>query len=491
MDPNENSRGIDFDANNTSSGSASPPSGTGSPAPNTSAGNGAGATATGNVTPDHEHHFGQSMLHGILSALGGSEDTHYSRDDNGNLVVSKTPRTPGQQWKRMIAGAIAGMGAGAGVSEGPGGKLRALSAGVGATIKEPQQRKEREIKQADEDFNARREAMKDKAQMAYLNQQMAESAFRLGRMGVDAAFQDVERETAFVKSIAQGGEHSQDLGVVARPADGDYFHELQRLHKDMPWLMKEQANGNIIGVPHVNKDGKIDGMHFALVTPEWKEAKMDHDDTIYHLVPPKKGEKMPRVEGETVKAGTMSNGDFQKARQASELEIAGWYKEQYTQEQENYRANLAQSGQTTRQQIRDAAKSIEDDKKLAKQSGNKDALTAFQRYEQAQKDLEAAYQKSGLLDRVASTLEGKKPPAVIAAEREVAEAQSVWNNFKGNLNAPRSDAAPLAGDFGAALQSNGTPYPDGHTGIWDDGKGQKFPVVVQNGRWVKKVTSGK
>src|SRR4051812_30960569 len=66
-------------------------------------------------TSPHENPA-MKVLHGILGALGGTEETQVSRDpETGKLKVTAVKSGPGQQWKRIIAGALTGAAAGASV----------------------------------------------------------------------------------------------------------------------------------------------------------------------------------------------------------------------------------------------------------------------------------------------------------------------------------------------------------------------------------------
>lgn len=320
-------------------GSPSSDSGTGAastarPAPNTdpSAGISESSDSQGSTAPaalDPKHNWGGKVMSSILGALGGQSETQYSRDpDTGKLVATEVRSGPGQQWKKIIAGGLTGMAAASQVGRGPGQKTRALGAGIGAGMERVQADDTRRRGQADVDYDMQQKATLRKAQTALLNQQLTESSFNLGRARTNAQFEDATRENEFMRSIANGGESSRDLGVISKPADGDYWHSLLEMHNNDPSLIKQQAQGNIIGVPHVSKEGQIDGMHYAVVTPEWKSAKLDQDETFYKLTPPKNPKDAPKVEATTIKAGSMTNGDFWNARMASEKEILDWYNKQ-------------------------------------------------------------------------------------------------------------------------------------------------------------------
>lgn len=267
------------------------------------------------------------MLHGILGALGGTDETVLTRDKSGNLVKSTIAAGPGTQWKRIIAGALSGAAAGAGVGRGPASKGRAAAAGFAAGQKQADD----ENSQPDKAIEADQKAILAKAQIAMLNQQVTAATFSNSRNKITAAYDDSQRENSLMQSIKAGGGNSTDLGV-AKSLD-----DVMAMHKDMPTLLQEQAHGNIIGVPHVNENGQYDGMHYALVTPEWKSAKLDHDEKFRVMVPPKKLGDNPTVEWQTVKAGTMTNGEFQTASMASDKDIVSHSQEIFKQQEETKR----------------------------------------------------------------------------------------------------------------------------------------------------------
>jgi hypothetical protein len=281
--------------------------------------------------PKHEN-AGSKMLHGILNALGGTEERAYRRDESGHLVVTHTKSGPGQQWKRIVAGALAGAAAATREKPGPGQVSRAGGAGFQGGMDLAQGIEQRKIDTANQDFETMDRTTLRKAQTALITQQLSEKAFQLGRAKIQSSFDDAARENEFSAYIKAGGNGSQDLGVVRN------FEELLQMNDNMPNLAKEHANGNIISIPHVNDKGELEGMHYALVTPEWKGAKLDSDRAYYVLRPPKTQGGKPALERQTVKAGTMTNGEYELARSANEKQIQEWYEKQYVQQQETARA---------------------------------------------------------------------------------------------------------------------------------------------------------
>jgi hypothetical protein len=270
-------------------------------------------------TPTPPNNLAVKVYHGIMGALGGTQDVSYSRDPTtGKMIATTTPSGPGTQWKRMIAGVVQGTAAGLGAAPGPGQMGRAAGAGIQAASQGAQQADQQKQQQANQDFEANQKLILNKAQTQALTYEGAVNAFKLSRMQAEAAQTDSDRENVFAKLIQGGGTSSQDLGVAKS------FADIIQMHKDMPGLMEQNAHGNIIQTAHVNADGIFDGTRFALVTPEWKNAKLDHDVSFYQLQPPSKPGDKAKVISQTVKAGTMSNGDFANSQTAASNEILKW-----------------------------------------------------------------------------------------------------------------------------------------------------------------------
>ncbi|HTH42890.1 MAG TPA: hypothetical protein VL498_06980 [Terracidiphilus sp.] len=249
--------------------------------------------------------WGSKVYHGILNALGGSSDVTLARDPaTGKMVATAVKSGPGQQWKRIISGALAGYGAAAaGGGTGPGSTSRKIGLGIQAGTQQGEQNVQRQRQQANEDFEMQQKAATSNAQNALLSHQIAESAFRLGRAQVEATVADSERETNFTKMIAEGGEGSQDMGVFPD------FPSVIKTFKDMPQLHDHQANGQLIAIPHVDGNGKVDGIHAALVTPDWLSSKITKDIPI--TVKSIKDGKL-NEETFTIPSGSISNDQASK-----------------------------------------------------------------------------------------------------------------------------------------------------------------------------------
>lgn len=284
-------------------------------------------------TSAQPHNWGRRVLGSILAGLGGSEEVSYARDpQTGEMVATRTKSGPGQQWKRIIASGLMGAVAGAAVKPGPGQIGRAAQAGMQSGMGLATSIDDKKRAHADEDFEMQQQTTVRKAQLAKLNQDISIGAFQLTTAKAAAAYNESDRENEFNKSIQGGGAGSRDLGVFKS------FEDLLHGSDNIPNLLQEQAHGNIIGVPHV-ENGQITGMHYAMVTPQWKDGKLTSDQTFYSLVPGANG-KPPTVDKQTVKAGTMSQGEFWTKQQAASKEIIDFQKKQMELTSEEKRTGM-------------------------------------------------------------------------------------------------------------------------------------------------------
>ena len=281
--------------------------------------------------------WGDRVYHGVLDALGGSNDVTLSRDpDTGKMVATAVKSGPGQQWKRIIAGALGGFSAAAQTKPGPGYTLRAAGAGVQAGAEQAQQRQQQQRQNANEDFDAELKAKTSQAQNALLTHQIAQSTFELGRAQVEAGVQDLDRENTFAQVISQGGAGSQDLGVFPD------FAAVMKSFKDNPELHDHQAGGRLIAIPHIDADGKVDGVHAALVSPDWLNSKIAQDLPITV----RDYEKGKLVEKQfTIPAGSLTGDQYSKLVMSQSKDALDEYTTAQKAAQEQER--LAQEGSRT------------------------------------------------------------------------------------------------------------------------------------------------
>jgi hypothetical protein len=237
--------------------------------------------------------WGERTLHGILDAIGGKYSTQFIPTPNG-VIQRKVANTPGQQWKNIIAGALTGYAAGAGMT-GPGSTARKFGAGFQASQGQVEKQRDKSRAEANEDFEQQQKAAHNNAANALLGIQIAKGTFDLGQDQVKATTDEFQREADAVNAVKAGGEGSTDYGVFAT------FPDLMKKVNDVPELHDVHYAGNIHMVPHVNADHKIDGVHLFLVTPTWREAKVQQ---------PLKMTNKVTGETQTIPAGALNGNDF-------------------------------------------------------------------------------------------------------------------------------------------------------------------------------------
>lgn len=247
--------------------------------------------------------FGARVYHGVLNALSGTQDVAMTGyDAKGNPIYSTTQMGPGQQWKKIISGAITGLAAGLGQPGGPGAAGRAFSAGFQTTQQQELQRQERQRQQAQQTFSNQQAAAKNSAETSMLTNQAAEVAFRTTRMKVDAAQADIDRMNQFNKMIAEGGQGTRYLNHYPSMAD------VVTAFQNDPSLHDTHTQGQIVAIPHIDvTTGKVDGLDAAYVTKDWFNSKTDKPVQVTTSVT--MDGKVQDVSF-TVPAGQMTNGQW-------------------------------------------------------------------------------------------------------------------------------------------------------------------------------------
>jgi hypothetical protein len=206
--------------------------------------------------------------------------------------------------------------------------------GFGAGFNLAEKADEKKYDRANTDYEMQQKANRFQGADCVAQSREQQERIRVGPRQDARAVRDADRENSFNESIKNGGGGSTDLGVART------FEDVLKMHENMPDLTKQQAQGNIISSPHINDKGEIDGMRYALVTPEWKAAKLDHDEKLHRMVPPTKVGEQPTDEVQVVKAGTMTNGEFHTAQMASDAEKMKYYQEQNKETNETNRTKI-------------------------------------------------------------------------------------------------------------------------------------------------------
>lgn len=293
--------------------------------------------------------FGSKLYHGVLNALGGSQDVALTGFDpkTGAPIISTTPSTPGSQWKRIISGALTGMAAGSQV-KGPGSAMRGFGAGYQAVQEQEQQNRQEQRSQAQQSFANQQVAAKNAAEVSMLTNQTAFSAFQLTREKVKASVEDTDRMNKFNDLISSGGQGTRYLQHFAN------MDEVTKAFRDDPSLHDSHAQGQVVAIPHVNADGQVDGVDAAYVTKGWADQKIDHD--VSFTLDRWENGKLTQVPF-TVPKGAYTNGEVMKLMMGQAKDSMDEHRKNITTEsevglrgaqKEEAQAGAAQKGAETR-----------------------------------------------------------------------------------------------------------------------------------------------
>jgi hypothetical protein len=251
------------------------------------------------------------VYHGILDALGGTNDVQLSRDASGKMIATSVAKTPGAQWKQIIGGALAGLAGGAG-QVGPGKFGRAAGAGINAGMQQAQQQQKAKVDAANADYDEQQKTLVRKAQLQQIAVQTAASSFSLERAKVNAEALDSKMLNDHMDWIKDNG--GSEVGTFK-----DYAAVSQYAKND-PALAADIAHGRIAVTPHIEnvkaEDGtehqQVTGIDVARVPDQWGNQLNDKDLPIDRMVPGADG-KPATWETETIPAGTIKNSDYNAA----------------------------------------------------------------------------------------------------------------------------------------------------------------------------------
>lgn len=217
---------------------------------------------------------GSRIYHGILGALGGKYDTQFIPTPNG-VMKTQTASTPGSQWKRIIAGAISGVGAAeAGGGTGPGATARGLGLGIQAGTKTAQEAYKQQEEEANTQFEQQQKAALNNAQTAMLGQQRLNLQWELTRGQQTATQADIDRSNTFGQVIASGGDGTRDVGHFP-----DLASAIKATQAD-PTLHDQHAGGRLVYNDVIDPSGKHNGVQAYYVTPDLMNSKVPFAVTL-------------------------------------------------------------------------------------------------------------------------------------------------------------------------------------------------------------------
>lgn len=251
-----------------------------------------------------QQNWGHKMLAGILGALGGTENTEYSRDpQTGKLVVTRTPKTPGQQWKQIIAGALVGGAAGMNTRPGPGKAMRGGGAGFEAGMGLVQGQDQKKMDVANQDFDAEQKVIAQKATVAKINQDVAESAWKIKREQGEFAIKTTGL-AADMHNLLTSDPQNEDMGVYQS------FNDFIEKHgENAAQIGQMNANMELRSMPEFDAAGNLKGVHIYKVTPGWNEQKnTEPQKVVFGAKLGKDGSLEPDIQ--TIPAGGSTNAQI-------------------------------------------------------------------------------------------------------------------------------------------------------------------------------------
>lgn len=295
-----------------------------------------GGTTTDNYAgvqaPAPPHRAFASKVLGVLSDMLGGY-THgnptYSYDENGKMITTPGDKlSTGKMIMKGVGAALGGLGASANV-RGPGAAWRSLGAGFEGEQAKSIAMTERAKEQASTEFKARETAARDKASILHLQAETASLGWTMQRSQQEVDEKSLENNEIMKQLVAADPAHNQDLG---------HFNTWQEYLKNVPKQQQDQmiadAHNGLIRTTYDTQGGKITGMHFYKINPDWGAQKNSDDVSIAYQTM-KDGK--PVWDHFTVPTGSMRNDVLAKYLQQSTTDSL---KEQ--QEQETRRHNKAE-----------------------------------------------------------------------------------------------------------------------------------------------------
>jgi hypothetical protein len=244
--------------------------------------------------------FGSKLYHGVMNALGGSQDVTFDRDETGKMVAHTTPSTPGMQWKRIISGALTGfVGGEEAGTQGPGGTMRGLAGGIRAGTQARAAEEKNLRGEADEDYKTKLDTATGNLRNALLQHEIIKSSFDLQNMQDQAQDHNIALFNEFHQAMNDGGEDSQIIGTFDTP------QEAMKYGVDHPEIMKHDAGGMLRAMPNF-VNGKRKGIVAAVITPAFlnKPSTREYHLPIKETVPGEDGKPTTKISSFDIPIGT-------------------------------------------------------------------------------------------------------------------------------------------------------------------------------------------
>jgi hypothetical protein len=216
-------------------------------------------------------------------AIAGTTTNKIGTDDQGNKYIQKVDLTGRQKWMRIVGDVLRGAAAGAANGQGPGGKARALQAGIDVGDKQAQQQKQQDKDQQEEV----KQDQLEKFNAVKLKHDLAAQEFTLQRLKVRGTQEDIDFAQKQIDREHQLG--SADLGTYKDEAD------LARVQQAHPEFWKSVYANNIVAVPELNDKGERQGIRIFLRTPGVGSQPVEPGTPIKVFTPGKKPTDPPTL----------------------------------------------------------------------------------------------------------------------------------------------------------------------------------------------------
>lgn len=252
--------------------------------------------------PTHHH-----ALAGVLSAIAGPPPpVHQIDPQTGQMQTLPGKDGPGDAFRRILAGALTGMGAGAaaGATGHPGaGILGGIGAGGTAVMNRQQALNQQDIENQQKQFDEQQKAQLNKATIAHLNAEGVSQGWQAKLYQAEINDKTQKMASDLGKMIGEN-PNNKDYGEYASWPDF-----LQKHPEIAPDTAEQQGAGNLIHYNVYGEDGKVKAVHVIKYDPAFMEQTNPEPFTFAVQTGPKDTD----IKTFTVQAHAMKMSDLWKS----------------------------------------------------------------------------------------------------------------------------------------------------------------------------------
>lgn len=305
----------------------------------------AGPTAAPTVVKPVRRGGLAGIIDEFRDAIAGTEGPgHVYTDSEGNQYIQHPQMSHKGQWLKIAGEAIRGAAAGMAAGPGPGGKARALEAGVesGDKIRAQQQEQEQQLSQGV------RQANIDRMNSIKLKHETSAAEFDLQRRQVKATDDDIQFSQQQMDRERSLG--SSDLGIYKDEAD------LARVKEVHPEFWKDIYKNNVVAVPELNQKGERVGIHLFLRAPGVGSQLVPPGTPIKVFAPGKTPTDPPTLT-DKIPTVPQTQDQVDAANNAAQKQYQQWFKDKADRESEKAKTELigAETGKNKAEAAKDRA----------------------------------------------------------------------------------------------------------------------------------------